>query len=181
MRLVVESRGEGDDEKYNYETLIKFPFTSSFKIKHDIKEINFYKNNRTNYVYVSNMNDIDVILENQNFVQSEVHNEAGNNYVKLYVPHNITEDFQDIKLSLVNKITNQKHDISLNYFTEREVEKKFLGISRGNLIDLFTLIFLICTIAVLYNYITNEVNYFNLERKSDISSRKLFETTNGKF
>jgi hypothetical protein len=160
MRIVVESRGEQEEEKYVYETIAKLPFMSSFRVKHNIKEVNFFRNNRTNYIYISNLNDLDMNIEEQKYVQMEVNSQPGNNFIKLYVPHNVTEDFQNVKLILTNKITNQKHDIKLNFLSEKESEIRFLGISRGNLIDFFTLIFLIATIVILYNYVTSNVKTF---------------------
>lgn len=164
MKIVVESQSERLDEQYLYHTTVKLPFTSSFKIKNDIKEITFSRTNRTNYIYVNNLNDLEVGLEDSSLATVESNHDENNNHIKVYVPHNVTSDFNDVKLTLKNKLTGQQQEIFLNYIAEKaeEPRKVFFGlIKRDTLVDLVTLLILVVIIVILANYLYSSV-YFHL-------------------
>jgi hypothetical protein len=160
LDVILETSGEKDTDKHLFKTTIKIPFTSSFKVRYNVKEINFFRNNRTNYIHLSNMNDLEISLSDYSVVQVETNPQE--KYIKLYVPYNITDDFTNVKLRLDNRITGQHEEIMLKYSAEREqLEPTILGIKRSTLIDIMTFLLLVGCILIIYNYITSsEVNLF---------------------
>jgi hypothetical protein len=86
----------------------------------------------------------------------DVNSKAEDNFVKLYLPHSVSNSFKNVKLILLNRFTNQKEEIVLNYIhsLENESERIFFGLmKRDTLIDYITFIVLLVTIVILYNYI----------------------------
>ena len=157
LKISVEVQGERAQETYTFRTTALIPFMSAFKIKNKIKEITFSNQNRTNYVHVNNMNDLEVYCEDPSLVVLEQYSEDGQGHVKIYVPYSVTTSFNDVKLYLKNKQTDQKEEILLNYsLGKEEPQRIFFGlIRRDSLIDFITLIVLIIIIVILYNYLTS--------------------------
>lgn len=106
---------------------------------------------------------MEVDIEDPSLFSVEINREPNNSFVKLYVPHNISRDFKDVKLRMRNQLTGQLEEILLSYTDkkEEEVQRVFWGLmKRDTLVDLVTLVILLVTIAVLYNYISSDVNYY---------------------
>jgi hypothetical protein len=172
--ISVESKGETSYDSYTYKSNFKLPFTSSFKIKNKVKEITFNKNNRTQLLYVDNLQDVIVSVEDPSLLTFEVNSEEDEGYVKLYVPYNITQNFNDVKLTLKNRNTGQKEEILLNYYhtEEGQIERVFFGlIRRDTLIDFMTLVILVVTIWILYNYLKGDTERV---RKNLIPAKIIF-------
>ena len=155
LEISTEATGEKKEQRIVFNTVVRLPFTSAFKIKNNVHAMTFTKNNRTNYIYVDNLNDVDIKVDDEFVVRTEENKEDGN--VKIYVPYNITRDFKDVKIILRNKITDQKEEIYLSYVQEPEEEQTILFglINRDTFIDFLTLVLLVAIIIILYIYITS--------------------------
>ena len=157
LRVSVEAQGERKHDAYTYRTTVLLPFMSAFKIKNKIKSISFANHNRTAFIFINNLNDLVIETNDPSVLKLELNREDEEGFVKLYVPHNVTESFHDVRLIIKNKQTEQKEEISLNYIVAKEEPSRiFYGlIRRDTLIDFITLIVLIIIIVILYNYLTS--------------------------
>lgn len=163
----VESKGQSSYDSYTYKSNFKLPFTSSFKIKNKVKEITFSRNNRTQFLYVDNLQDLTVFVEDPSLLTYEVNTEEDEEegYVKLYVPYNVTQNFNDVKFILKNRNTGQKEEIFLNYYhtEDGQPDRVLYGlIKRDTLIDFMTLVILVVTIWILYNYLKGDTERQNV-------------------
>ena len=90
------------------------PFSSSFKIKNNIHNINLSFRNRDYSIYVDNLNDLDIKLSNSHLVKIEKIDKE-KNLIKIKVPYTVDEEFKGVILYLANVLTGQKEEISINY------------------------------------------------------------------
>ena len=90
------------------------PFSSSFKIKNDIHTINLSYKEREYYIYVDNLNDLDIKISNEKLVKIEEINK-NKKYIKIKIPYTIDDEFRGVVLYLANVLTGQKEEIIINY------------------------------------------------------------------
>ena len=90
------------------------PFSSSFKIKNNIHNINLSFRNRDYTIYVDNLNDLDIKLSDSHLVKIEKIDKE-KNLIKIKVPYTVDEEFKGVTLYLANVLTGQKEEISINY------------------------------------------------------------------
>ena len=90
------------------------PFSSSFKIKNNIHNINLSFREREYSIYVDNLNDLDIKVSNDRLVKIEKIDKE-KNCIKIKVPYSIDEDFKGVTLYLANVLTGQKEEININY------------------------------------------------------------------
>ena len=90
------------------------PFSSSFKIKNNLRNINLSFRNREYSIYVDNLNDLDIKLSNEHLVKIEKI-DKDKNMIKIKVPYSVDEEFKGVILYLANVLTGQKEEISINY------------------------------------------------------------------
>jgi len=159
LNIIIESPADIKQEKYIYESLIKIPFSSSFRLKEDIKEITIKKENRTHLLEINNANDLEIHIQNRNSLLVHQVKEGDKNFIRFFVPNTIRENYENNLVTLTNKLTGQQVDIIVNYI---ESEGGIFAIfSREYLIDIITIIIIgfIIYILVYYNY-SNQVNKF---------------------
>lgn len=174
LKIVIETEGRTPSDKYLYQTEVRLPFVSSFKIIDTEREINFNLSNRTHYINIMNMNDLDYYVEDESLVKVEKYSDK----LKVYIPHSINSAFKNMKLMLVNKFTNQKEEFLLN-FNPVEVTREtyFLGIIRTSLlIDIMTTVIFIIIIYYLYIHIMQ----VNLTKKGKEDSSRNANTGKGR-
>ena len=90
------------------------PFSSSFKIKNNVHNINLSFRDREYSIYVDNLNDLDIKLSNDRLVKIEKI-DRDKNSIKIKVPYSVDEDFKGVILYLANVLTGQKEEININY------------------------------------------------------------------
>ena len=90
------------------------PFSSSFKIKNNIHNINLSFRNRDYTIYVDNLNDLDIKLSDSHLVKIEKIDKE-KNLIKIKVPYTVDEEFKGVTLYLANVLTGQKEEISIHY------------------------------------------------------------------
>ena len=90
------------------------PFSSSFKIKNDIHTINLSYKEREYYIYIDNLNDLDIKISNEKLVKIEEINK-NKRYIKIKIPYTVDDEFKGVVLYLANVLTGQKEEIIINY------------------------------------------------------------------
>jgi hypothetical protein len=149
LNIVIDSSASLKSEKYFYESLIKIPFTSSFRIKDDIQQLTIMKENRTHILEINNANDIEIHISNPSELLVHQTKEVEKNLLRFFVPNTVRENYKNNVVTLTNKLTGQQTAISVN-FGESEGSESFINIfSREYLVDFFTLLIIIVIIYVL--------------------------------
>ena len=83
------------------------PFSSSFKIKNNLHNINLSFRDRDYLIQIDNLNDLDIKLNNDRLGRiKKIDKEK--NYIKIKVSYSVDEDFKGVTLYLANIFTVQK-------------------------------------------------------------------------
>ena len=128
------------------------PFSSSFKIKNNIHNINLSFRDRDYTIYLDNLNDLDIKLSNDRLVKIEKIDREKNS-IKIKVPYAVDEDFKGVILYLANVLSGQKEEININY-----INSGLGGASSGSsLSDFFIGLAFTCTLlSIAYFFIFSE-------------------------
>ncbi len=161
MNIIIDSSASLKQEKFIYQSLIKIPFISSFKIKEDPQQLTIMKENRTHILEINNANDIEIQIANPAQLLVHQTREGDKNLLRFFVPNSVRENFKNNVVKLTNRITGQQKEINVN-FGESEVPESFLIIfSREYLVDIITLLIIIVIVYVLVLHsFSNQVSIF---------------------
>lgn len=148
-------------DKYIYDTIVKIPFSSSFKIKDNIRQLIILKENRTQLIEISNPNDIDIEIQDRNKLLVHSFKEGEKNYLRFFVPNTVRENFENNFVRLTNRLTGQHSEINVSFMESEASKGFFFFLSRESLIDFVTAIVIISVIYIIvyYNF-SSEVNFY---------------------
>jgi len=157
LKIIAESQGPRTQEKYQIEAKVDFPFLSSFKIKNQVNQVFFTKTNRTAFLEVDNINDLEFVVEDPSLIKYEVipREEDNPSKIKISVFRNVSTSFDDSKFVIKNKFTNQKEEIELNFDVDKLREDSvyyFMLFTRAQLLDIFTFFILVCLVYFISKY-----------------------------
>ena len=122
------------------------PFSSSFKIKNNIHNINLSFRDREYTIYVDSLNDLDIKLNNDRLVKIEKIDKEKNS-IKIKVPYSVDEDFKGVILYLANVLTGQKEEININY-----INTGLTGSNSGNSFSDFLFVIVLTCLLLLIGY-----------------------------
>ena len=122
------------------------PFSSSFKIKNNVHNINLSFRDREYSIYVDNLNDLDIKLSNDRLVKIEKI-DRDKNSIKIKVPYSVDEDFKGVILYLANVLTGQKEEININYSNTG-----IGGTNSGNNLSDFLFVIILTCLLLLIGY-----------------------------
>ena len=122
------------------------PFSSSFKIKNNVHTINLSYKEREYYIYVDNLNDLDIKISNEKLVKIEEINKE-KKYIKIKIPYSVDDDFRGVILYLANVLTGQKEEIIINY--NNSGTNVGAGSSVNSATDFFFVIILTCLLLFI--------------------------------
>lgn len=160
MNIIIDSPASLKQEKYIYESLIKIPFTSSFRIKEDSQQFTIMKENRTHILEINNANDIEIHVANPAQLLVHQTKEGDKNLLRFFVPNTVRENFTNNVVTLTNRITGQQTEINVN-FGESQDSGAYLNIfSREYIVDFITLLIIavIIYVLVIHNF-SNQVSF----------------------
>ena len=122
------------------------PFSSSFKIKNNLHTINLSYKEREYYIYLDNLNDLDIKISNEKLVKIEEINKE-KKYIKIKIPYTVDDDFKGVILHLANVLTGQKEEITINYNSNGT--NVGAGNSVNSITDFFFVIILTCLLLFI--------------------------------
>ena len=136
------------------------PFSSSFKIKNNIHNINLSFRNREYSIYVDNLNDLDIKLSNDHLVKIEKIDKE-KNMIKIKVPYSVDEEFKGVILYLANVLTGQKEEININYSnTGTNGTNTGYSLSDYLFFIVFTILLILVTYFLLFSERRNPNQFF---------------------
>ena len=169
LKLIVENYPNDKKNKYIIESEEILPFSSSFRIKNDIHNIKFTFSNREYKLYIDNLNDLDIRSSDEKKVRIEEINKE-KKYIKIQVPNEIYEEFNNIKLYITNILSGQKEEINMSFINEQGGKLFFGLISQQTFTDCLTMILLIITIIIFVFYVTNNQDEYMI-KNDNITNR----------
>ena len=173
LKLIAENLPNEKKNKYIIETEEILPFSSSFKIKNDIHNIKFTFSNREYKLYIDNLNDLDIRISDEKKVKIEEINKE-KKYIKIQVPNEIYEEFNNIKLYITNILSGQKEEINMSFINEQGGKLFFGLISQETFTDCLTMILLIITIIILVFYVTNNQDEYMIKNDNNTNNDNNF-------
>ena len=105
IQLTVE-----DDNKNKNVIQESIHFSSSFKIKNNLHNINLSFRDRDYLIQIDNLNDLDIKLNNDRLSRIEKIDKE-KNYIKIKVSYSVEEDFKGVTLYLANVLTGKKEEL----------------------------------------------------------------------
>ena len=141
IELIVE-----DSNKNKNSVQEKVPFSSSFRIKNDLHIINLSYKEREYFIYIDNLNDLDIKISNEKLVKIEEINKD-KKYIKIKIPYSVDDDFKGVVLYLANVLTGQKEEIVINYNNNGTTIG--VGSSINTITDFFFVIILTCLLLFI--------------------------------
>ena len=129
----------------------------------------FTKANRTAFIEIDNINDLEYEVEDPTLVKYEVIpkeiSESKTNTIVLKVFRNVSSTFDESKFTIKNKFTNQKEIVELNFDVDKSVntdEYVFYFFTKAQLLDIFTFVILIgLTYFIAKYFLINNVTFIN--------------------
>ena len=126
------------------------PFYSSFKIKNNLRTVNLSNKEREYFIYIDNLNDLDIKISNDKLVKIEEINKE-KKYIKIRIPYSVDNDFKGVILYLANVLTGQKEEITINFNDSGSSSG-----SRGtiqNVADFFFVFILTCFLLFVVHFL----------------------------
>ena len=157
--------------KFSYQEIV--PFYSSFKIKNDLKTINLSYKEREYYIFVDNLNDLDIKISDEKLLKiDEINKEK--KYIKIKIPYSVDDDFKGVKLYLANVLTGQKEEITINY--NNNLTSVGAGSSVNSITDFFFVLILTCLLLFIAYFLI-----FSGRKNPNLMSNLNFNTNNQNF